>query len=53
MFFSISTKEEIFNYIKGSHLLTFGMLDTSCVITPFNALWSHNFAKTVIMLPTV
>ena len=36
-----------------SHVLTFGMLDTSRIFTPFSVMWSHNFAKTVIMLPTL
>ena len=36
-----------------SHFLTFGMLDTSHIVTPFTALWSYNVAKTVIMLPAV
>ena len=38
--------------MRVNHVLTFGMLDTSRIVTPFNALWSHNVAKIVIMLPT-
>ena len=41
------------NDIRVSHSLTFVMLDTSRIVTPFNALWSHSVTKTVIMLPTV
>jgi hypothetical protein len=26
------------------HVLKFGMLDASHLVTPFNALWSHNVA---------
>jgi hypothetical protein len=53
MFFSLSTKRESTNDIRVGHVLTFGMLDTSRIVTPFNALWSHSVAKTVIMLRTV
>ena len=53
MFFSVSTKRKSTNYINVCHVLTFGMMDTSHIVTPFNALWSQNVAKTVIMLPTV
>jgi hypothetical protein len=53
MFFSVSTKRKSTNDIRVSHVLTFGMLDTSLIVTLFNAPWSHNVAKTVIMLPAV
>jgi len=50
MFFSVSKKRKSTNDINVIHVLTFVMLDTSHIVTPFNALWSHNVAKTVIML---
>ena len=53
IFFSVSKKRKCTNDIEESRVLTFGMLDTSRIVTPFNALWSHNVAKTVIMLPAV
>ena len=53
MFFSVSTKMKSTNGITVSYVLPFGMLDTSHIVTPVNALWSHNVDKTVIMLPTV
>ena len=53
MFVFVSTKKKSTNDIRVSHVLTFVMLDTYRIVTPFNALLSHNVAKTVIMLPTV
>jgi hypothetical protein len=51
--FCVSTKRKSTNEVRVSHVLTFGMPDTSLIATPFDALRSHNVAKTVIMLPTV
>ena len=53
MFFCVSTKRKSTNDIIVSHVLTFVMLDTSHIVTPYNALWSHNVTKTVIMLPAL
>jgi len=53
VFLSVSTKRITTNDIRLIRDLTFVMLDTSRIVTSFNALWSHNVAKTVIMLPTV
>jgi len=53
MLFTVSTKRKSTNDITVSHVVPFGMLDTSHIVTPVNALWSHSVVKTVIMLPTV
>jgi len=53
MFCFVSKKRKSTDDIRMSHGLIFGMLDTSRNFTPFNALWSQNVAKTVIMLPPV
>ena len=52
LFFCIKKKKSK-NDVRVSHVLTIGMLDTSRIVTQFNALWSHNFAKTVNMQPRV
>jgi hypothetical protein len=44
MFFSVSKNSISTNNEGMIHVLTFGMLDTSHLVTPYNALWSHNVA---------
>jgi len=45
------------NDVRLKHVLVFGMLDTSHLVTPFNALWSHNVAyicdRATLMNPTL
>jgi hypothetical protein len=53
MFVSVSIKRKSANDVRVSYVLTFDMPDTSRIVTPFNALWSQNVAKTVITIPTV
>jgi hypothetical protein len=42
MFFSVCRKWKSTNDVSLKHVLIFGILDTSQIVTPFHALWSHN-----------
>jgi hypothetical protein len=44
MFFSVSVKSKSTTDVKLSHVQVLVMLETSHLVTPYNALWSRNVA---------
>ena len=47
MLFCVSTERKSTNEIRVSHVLKFDMMNTSRILTTFNAMWSHKKGKAV------